>query len=173
MNNSSRSVDLMRMADGRLEIARDRVAVEAALEVRLNGHPFAVIMRTPGNDADLAAGFLFSEGVIRSSDDVQRIDLPGDRGRTERGAQPQPRGDSPGPPGYAPERRAALLLRVVRPPHARVPRSRRIAARCRLASSTPMSSQVSRLHCETRSMRLTKPAAFTQRASSISRAASS
>jgi FdhD protein len=75
MNESSRSVELTRMTDGRLEIARDRVAVEAALEVRLNGHPFAVIMRTPGNDADLAAGFLFSEGVIRSSQDVQRIDL--------------------------------------------------------------------------------------------------
>ena len=65
----------MRIADGRLDSALDRVAVEAALEVRLNGHPFAVIMRTPGNDADLAAGFLFSEGVIRSSDDLQRIDL--------------------------------------------------------------------------------------------------
>lgn len=76
MTESSRSVDLMRMADGRLDIVTDRVAVEAALEVRLNGHPFAVIMRTPGDDADLAAGFLFSEGVIRSNGDVQRIDLP-------------------------------------------------------------------------------------------------
>ena len=76
MNDSSRRVELMRMADGRLEKASDRVAIETPLEVRLNGHPFAVIMRTPGDDADLAAGFLFSEGVIRSSDDVQRIDLP-------------------------------------------------------------------------------------------------
>lgn len=77
MNDPSRSVDLLRMADGRLAGARDRVAVEAALEVRLNGHPFAVIMRTPGDDADLAAGFLFSEGVVRSGADIQRMDLPG------------------------------------------------------------------------------------------------
>ncbi len=72
----TRSVDVVRLADGRFENAADRVAVEAALEVRLNGHPFAVIMRTPGADADLVAGFLLSEGVIRSADDVHRLDRP-------------------------------------------------------------------------------------------------
>jgi FdhD protein len=76
MNDSSRSIDLWRFAGGRRDQARDRVVVEEALEVRLNGHPFAVIMRTPGADADLAAGFLFSEGVVRSKDDIQRIDIP-------------------------------------------------------------------------------------------------
>lgn len=76
MTESTRSVDLVRLADGRFEHAADRVAVEAALEVRLNGHPFAVIMRTPGADADLVAGFLLSEGVIRSADDVHRLDRP-------------------------------------------------------------------------------------------------
>ena len=50
------------------------MAVEAPLELRLNGYPFAVIMRTPGTDADLAAGFLFAEGVVRSSDDIQRVE---------------------------------------------------------------------------------------------------
>jgi FdhD protein len=78
MNESSREVDLQRFAGGRVDATTDRVAVEAALEVRLNGHPFAVIMRTPGADADLAAGFLFSEGVIRSAGDVQRIETPED-----------------------------------------------------------------------------------------------
>jgi FdhD protein len=73
---SSRAVELWRFAGGRLDGANDRVALEEALEVRLNGHPFAVIMRTPGADADLAAGFLLTEGVVRSSDDIQRIDAP-------------------------------------------------------------------------------------------------
>jgi FdhD protein len=41
--------------------AVDRVAVEEPLEVRVHGHPFAVIMRTPGADRELAAGFLFAE----------------------------------------------------------------------------------------------------------------
>ena len=76
MDESTRSVELMRMAGGRFDSASDRVAVEAPLEVRLNGHPFAVIMRTPGADADLVAGFLFSEGVIRSAADIQRVDAP-------------------------------------------------------------------------------------------------
>jgi FdhD protein len=52
----------------------DKVAVEEPLEVSLEGHAFAVIMRTPGADADLVAGFLFSEGVIRSAADVRRIE---------------------------------------------------------------------------------------------------
>ena len=39
------------------EAATDAVAVEAALEVRLNGQPFSVTMRTPGADRELAAGF--------------------------------------------------------------------------------------------------------------------
>jgi len=44
----------------------DRVAVEEPLEVRVNGALFAVIMRTPGADRELAAGFLLAEDVIRS-----------------------------------------------------------------------------------------------------------
>ena len=76
MAESTRSVDVVRLANARFENAADRVAVEAALDVRLNGHPFAVIMRTPGADADLVAGFLLSEGVIRSADDVDRLDRP-------------------------------------------------------------------------------------------------
>ena len=51
----------------------DKVAVELPLQVRLNGEPFSVIMRTPGADRELALGFLFSEGVIRGGGDVDRI----------------------------------------------------------------------------------------------------
>ena len=52
----------------------DRVAVEEPLEVRVNGAPFAVIMRTPGADRELAAGFLLAEDVIRSSDEIGAIE---------------------------------------------------------------------------------------------------
>src|SRR5688572_12791318 len=76
MNASSRTIEVIRVRDGRVHTASDRVAAEAPLEVRLNGHPFAVIMRTPGADIDLAAGFLFTEGVIRTAADVQRIEEP-------------------------------------------------------------------------------------------------
>ena len=52
----------------------DAVAIEEPLEVRLQDKPFAVIMRTPGADKDLAAGFLLSEGVIASSDDLGAVE---------------------------------------------------------------------------------------------------
>ncbi len=59
-----------RGADGKHDLA----AVEEPLEVRLHGQPFAVIMRTPGEDRALAAGFLLSEGVVRSADDIGAVE---------------------------------------------------------------------------------------------------
>ena len=53
----------------------DEVAVELPLQVCLDGEPFSVIMRTPGADRDLALGFLFSEGLVRHLDDVERIEV--------------------------------------------------------------------------------------------------
>lgn len=47
----------------------DVLAVEEPLEIRVAGAPLAVTMRTPGNDVDLAAGFLVSEGVIARGDE--------------------------------------------------------------------------------------------------------
>ncbi len=52
----------------------DLAATEEPLEVRLHGKPFAVIMRTPGSDRELAAGFLLSEGVIHSHDDLGAVE---------------------------------------------------------------------------------------------------
>ncbi len=47
----------------------DALAVEEPLEIRVGGSQLAVTMRTPGDDVELAAGFLVSEGVIASGDD--------------------------------------------------------------------------------------------------------
>jgi FdhD protein len=47
-----------------VEGRRDSVAVEEPLEVRVGGEPLSVTMRTPGNDEELALGFLFGEGLI-------------------------------------------------------------------------------------------------------------
>jgi FdhD protein len=52
---------------------RDRLAVEEPLEIRLDGNPVAVTMRTPGDDFSLAAGFLFTEGILSRSDQVGSI----------------------------------------------------------------------------------------------------
>jgi FdhD protein len=64
---------------------RDFVAVEEPMEVRVNGASFAVIMRTPGADRDLAAGFLLAEDVIRDAAEIGAIEYCSDatdEGRT-------------------------------------------------------------------------------------------
>ena len=48
----------------------DTLAVEEPLEIRVNDKPVSVTLRTPGDDFDLAAGFLFTESILRSADDV-------------------------------------------------------------------------------------------------------
>ncbi|HET8541931.1 MAG TPA: formate dehydrogenase accessory sulfurtransferase FdhD [Anaeromyxobacter sp.] len=51
----------------------DALAVEEPLEIRVDGEAIATTMRTPGRDADLALGFLFSEGIVRGAADVSSI----------------------------------------------------------------------------------------------------
>ena len=58
---------------------QDLVAVEEPLQIRLGDRDFAITMRTPGQDRELAAGFLFTEGVITSLDQISAI-TPDDRG---------------------------------------------------------------------------------------------
>jgi len=48
----------------------DSLAVEEPLEIRLNGEPYLVTMRTPGNDIDLVHGLLYSEGIISERSDI-------------------------------------------------------------------------------------------------------
>lgn len=66
--------------------ALDHVAIEEPLAIRIDGRPVAVTMRTPGDDLELTAGFLLTEGVIDGIDDVTamaHIDNPSSpRGNT-------------------------------------------------------------------------------------------
>ena len=56
---------VIRLTPGQARTSREDVlAVEEPLEIRVNGSSLAVTMRTPGNDFDLAAGFLVSDGII-------------------------------------------------------------------------------------------------------------
>lgn len=68
-------IDVNRFAGKSSRNRRDAVAVEEPLEIRLatpqgDEHQVAVTMRTPGDDFDLTAGFLFSEGLIQRRSDV-------------------------------------------------------------------------------------------------------
>ena len=53
-----------------LEGGTDEVAVELPLEIRLNGSAVAVTMRTPGHDFELAAGFLYGEGIVSTAPEM-------------------------------------------------------------------------------------------------------
>src|SRR3989442_844987 len=65
---SSRTI--LRVRDGQGVEADDWVVVEEPLEIRVDGTSIAVIMRTPGHDLELAAGFALTEGIARSASDI-------------------------------------------------------------------------------------------------------
>jgi FdhD protein len=64
---------IRRKADGGYECVIDEVAIEEPLEIRIGQDPLAVTMRTPGNDEELAAGFLLSEGIVHARGDLREI----------------------------------------------------------------------------------------------------
>ncbi|TPQ16295.1 formate dehydrogenase accessory sulfurtransferase FdhD [Streptomyces sporangiiformans] len=64
---------VIRIRDGAVSTRPDTLVAEEPLEIRLNGKPLAITMRTPGDDFALAAGFLVSEGVLGAADELQNI----------------------------------------------------------------------------------------------------
>jgi FdhD protein len=73
MRAPERSVELTQVTeweDGRACSLQDSLAAEEPLEIRIGGVPLTVTMRTPGNDLELAAGFLLTEGIIESQNQI-------------------------------------------------------------------------------------------------------
>ncbi len=64
---------VLRWTEGTVRRCSDELAIEEPLEIRIDARPLVVTMRTPGHDDELAAGFLFTEGLIRSHADIQAI----------------------------------------------------------------------------------------------------
>lgn len=85
------NVDVNRFEDSKSSTEVDLVAVEEPLEIRLGFGPegarsqrtISVTMRTPGNDFELATGFLFNEGVIKSYKEIADIHFCQDTGKQE------------------------------------------------------------------------------------------
>lgn len=83
-NKRVEQILIQKINDGIVSEAADKVAVEEPLEIMLEYSSatgrmqknIAVTMRTPGNDAELAAGFLFTEGVIKNKAAVKEIKQP-------------------------------------------------------------------------------------------------
>jgi FdhD protein len=85
MAGSSHAVDISKISGGLQQALADSVAVEEPLEIRLAystpegraTRSISITMRTPGNDDELAAGFLVSESIVRQSSDIASIDACG------------------------------------------------------------------------------------------------
>jgi FdhD protein len=69
---------IARYSHGSLGEKSDSLATEEPLEIRIEGQSVAVLMRTPGNDRELAAGFLLSENIVRKADDIFEITICGE-----------------------------------------------------------------------------------------------
>jgi len=81
-------VDLTKVSeweDGELRRKDDYLAAEEPLEIRVGDDPLSVTMRTPGHDRELAAGFLFTEGLIQHRKQIIKLEIAEPRDGTNRG----------------------------------------------------------------------------------------
>ncbi|WP_028650082.1 formate dehydrogenase accessory sulfurtransferase FdhD [Nocardiopsis sp. CNT312] len=73
MGRSTVRGKVLRIRDGAASERVDTLIAEEPLEIRVDGTPLAVTMRTPGHDFDLVSGFLVGEGVVAARSEVQAI----------------------------------------------------------------------------------------------------
>src|SRR5436190_231748 len=67
---------------GRWSDTPDAVVTEEPLQLMLDGEPLSVVMRTPGQDIELALGLLYAEGIARSLDAIKQIRISVESGET-------------------------------------------------------------------------------------------
>jgi FdhD protein len=67
---------IRRKQDGSLEYHHDDLTIEEPLEIRIGRKTLATTMRTPGHDEELAAGFLVSEGIVKTRDKIDQFSRP-------------------------------------------------------------------------------------------------
>ena len=73
MNRSILTVPVQKVEGGASSPLQDLLAVEEPLEIRLGGKTISITMRTPGNDPELAAGFLFTEGILAGKHQIRAM----------------------------------------------------------------------------------------------------
>jgi FdhD protein len=84
----ARSVDLTQVSewdDGKLRRKDDYLAAEEPLEIRVGDEPLSVTMRTPGHDRELAAGFLYTEGLVQRREQIVKLETAEAQDGTNRG----------------------------------------------------------------------------------------
>src|SRR6202790_4065081 len=81
MAKKSRNIELTQVTqweDARAIRVEDYLAAEEPLEIRAGEYSLGVTLRTPGDDEELVAGFLFTEGIIRKREDLVALKMPRD-----------------------------------------------------------------------------------------------
>jgi FdhD protein len=68
-----KTTEVVEWNDGHERRVPDDLAAEEPLEIRVGGNVLTITMRTPGDDFELAAGFLHAEGIVDRRDDISRI----------------------------------------------------------------------------------------------------
>lgn len=88
MARKPRSLDLTQVSewdDGKVFRKEDYLAAEEPLEIRVGDEPLSVTMRTPGHDLELAAGFLFTEGLVTNRTQIVSLEPLIEDGEASRG----------------------------------------------------------------------------------------
>jgi FdhD protein len=78
-------VRIRKWSAGRWSDAPDAVVTEEPLQLMLDGAELSVVMRTPGEDIELALGLMYAEGIVRSLDDVRVVRISAEAGESVRG----------------------------------------------------------------------------------------
>ena len=79
---SAPGIRIRKWAYGKWTDAPDAVVTEEPLQLLLNGRPLSVLMRTPGEDVELALGLMFAEGIARSIDEVRLVRVSAESGES-------------------------------------------------------------------------------------------
>jgi len=76
-------VRVRKWSGGAWSEAPDAVVTEEPLQLMLNGVELSVVMRTPGEDVELAAGLMFAEGIVRSREEIRSVRISAESGETD------------------------------------------------------------------------------------------
>jgi FdhD protein len=76
-------VRVRKWSAGQWKESPDAVVTEEPLQLMLDGSNLSVVMRTPGNDVELAAGLLFAEGIVRSRDEIRSVRISAEADESE------------------------------------------------------------------------------------------
>jgi len=83
MKTPAADVDIRRWSSAGWSDSPDQVVMEEPLQLSLNGKELSVVMRTPGDDVELALGLFYAEGIIKSLDEVEGVRISVEAGAHE------------------------------------------------------------------------------------------